>query len=161
MKKWQDKSSNILNRSALLPYQVWSGMQGFTSRSNSPQWQIREKLYDHLPKWSLKLSTHSWSKSLSITMWEGLPWPNREHWSQQCSKQAHGLLEGRDDFDGAVVMCFLKIRNETFILQRECLEDAPTRSSHHGAAEMNPTSIHEDAGSTPGLAHWVKDPALP
>ena len=32
--------------------------------------------------------------------------------------------------------------------------------SYCGMAEMNPTKNHEVAGLIPGLAQWVKDPAL-
>ena len=34
------------------------------------------------------------------------------------------------------------------------------RSSCRGSAIMNPTRIHEEVGSIPGLAQWVKDLAL-
>ena len=33
-------------------------------------------------------------------------------------------------------------------------------SSYHGLAVMNPGSIREGSGFTPGLAPWVKDPVL-
>ena len=34
------------------------------------------------------------------------------------------------------------------------------QSSHYGSVVMNPTSIHEDMSSIPGLVQWVQDLAL-
>ena len=34
------------------------------------------------------------------------------------------------------------------------------RSSHCGSAVTNPTSIHKDVGSSPGLVQWIKDLVL-
>ena len=49
----------------------------------------------------------------------------------------------------------------TQILIESFFITANTWSSHCGSVEMNPNSIHEDTGSIPGPAQWVKYPALP
>ena len=50
---------------------------------------------------------------------------------------------------------------ENLQLNQLQLKNISGGSSHHTTAEMNPTRNHEVADSIPGLAQWVKDPALP
>ena len=45
-------------------------------------------------------------------------------------------------------------------LEGQIVQESFLGSSHYGSVETNLTSVHEDAGSTPGLTQWVKDPAL-
>ena len=45
--------------------------------------------------------------------------------------------------------------------KKKCQEEKASGSFCFDAAEMNPTGIHKDAGSIPGLAQWVKYPVLP
>ena len=54
-----------------------------------------------------------------------------------------------------------KFHSTSFTLRLWCQLKDKLQSSICGSAVMNPTSIHEDMGSIPGLTHWVKDPALP
>ena len=64
----------------------------------------------------------------------------------------------------SVIYHINKLKNKNHmilsIVQEKLLTKSNTWSSHDGSVEMNPTSIHEDMGLIPGLAHQVKDLAL-
>lgn len=46
-------------------------------------------------------------------------------------------------------------------MAQRIIKDLHYQCSRRGTVETNLTSIHEDVGSIPGLAEWVKDSVLP
>ena len=70
----------------------------------------------------------------------------------------------QDDYtmvlDYRTLCIFQNSKNYTPQLQSLLHAKNKTRSSHHGAVEMNPTRNHKVVGSIPGLTQWVKDLAL-
>ena len=49
----------------------------------------------------------------------------------------------------------------TFKYHRYChLKKLIQGSFYHGSGVTDPPSVHEDSGTIPGLAQWVKDPVL-
>ena len=71
---------------------------------------------------------------------------------QNISKPTLGTTNKRDDTSGSRWISSSVSRTFQYL---------DIRRSYCGSAVMNPTSNHEDTGSIPGLAQWVKDLVVP
>ena len=64
----------------------------------------------------------------------------------------HLFSERGERYGGGMVVTWPWVRKQV----KKVPEDL-----HGGSVVTNPTRIHEDEGLIPGLAQWVKGPALP
>ena len=77
-----------------------------------------------------------WHRSAAIALIQPLPW-----------KPPYAALKSKKKKDTG---------NNCSLMKYKLNLEAPVEAQWL----TNPHSIHEDAGSIPGLAQWVKDPAL-
>ena len=61
---------------------------------------------------------------------------------------------------GLLLFFFKRASLKSFCFIFKQAKEKKKMSSHGISAIMNPAGIHEEVFSIPGLAQWVKDPAL-